>query len=251
MEIAAAVSYVLYRLSDRVPEMGEWGMPKHLLICVLLYTASSAAPALGNAPPTGNKPLAEISYRAGGKLIYMPVQVNGSRSHWFIFDTGAPYSIIDTAAAEKLNVKALSSNIIHGAGKGEVPAGDAGEVQLTAGGLATRVTHAKIVDLSKVPVPIKVEGILGAEFLEQYVVRIDPTQHKIAFYDPNQFVYRGDGKSMPLELTNSRVYVRVSLATRSGELSEGCESIPVPRIPLMMTLSGIHRPQKGLRSAMD
>lgn len=195
-------------------------MPKHLLICVLICTASSAAPALGHAPPTGNKPLAEISYRAGGKLIYMPVQVNGSRSHWFIFDTGAPYSIIDTAAAEKLNVKALSSNIIHGAGKGEVPAGDAGEVQLTAGGLATRVTHAKIVDLSKVPVPIKVEGILGAEFLEQYVVRIDPTQHKIAFYDPNQFVYRGDGKSMPLELTNSRVYVRVSLATRPGELVE-------------------------------
>lgn len=195
-------------------------MVKQWLICAFLYAASSAGPVCGKTQPVGNKPLVEISYRAVGKLIYMPVQVNSSRFLWFIFDTGAPDSIIDAAAAEKLKIKALSSDIIHGTGKGEVQAGDAGEIRLTVGGLATRVIHAKIVDLSKVPVPIKIDGILGAEFLERYIVRIDPTRHKIAFYDPSQFVYRGEGKSMPLELTNSRLYVRVSLATRPGELIE-------------------------------
>jgi hypothetical protein len=69
-----------------------------------------------------------------------------------------------------------------------------------------------------VPVPVVENGLLGAEFLERYVVRIDPTRHKIAFYDPKTFAYRGDGKPLPLELTNSRLYIRVGLAAKPGEL---------------------------------
>jgi hypothetical protein len=179
-----------------------------------------AGSVCGQIAPAGDKPLAEISYRPGGKLIYVPVEVNGSSPLWFIFDTGAPNSIIDEAVAQKLKIGALSGGVIHGAGKGEVSASDAGEVRLSVGGLTTQVAHAKLVDLSKVPLPTKADGLLGAEFLEQYVVRIDPSQHTIAFYDPNTFTYPGDGKSIPLELTNSRLYVRVGLAAKPGELVE-------------------------------
>jgi hypothetical protein len=165
-----------------------------------------------------NPPLLEIGYRPVGNLIYLPVQVNGSSPGWFIFDTGAPNSIIDSAAAKSMRVHSLSSGTISGTGKGDVSADDAGEVQLTFGGLTTRVPHAKIVDLSGVPVPVKADGLLGAEFLEQYVLRIDPNAHTIAFYDPKTFVYRGDGKSLPLEFTNNRLYVQVSLAAKPGQL---------------------------------
>jgi len=189
-----------------------------LVICSLLYAVVSLVPARGQQHLAGNRPLALTSYRAVGKLIYVPVQVNGSSPHWFIFDTGAPNSIIDTALAKRLHVDPRSSGTIHGAGKGDIPAGDAGEMELTIGGLRTRVPHAKIVDLSKVPVPERGYGLVGAEFLEQYVVRIDPVAHTIAFYDPDRFVYSGTGKSLPLELTNSRLYVQVGLAARPDEL---------------------------------
>jgi hypothetical protein len=195
-------------------------MLKKFLIGCLIYAAISVASACGQERPTGNKPLAEISYHPVGKLIYLPVQVNGSGPLWFIFDIGAPNSIIDTAAAQTLHVKAISSGSIHGTGKGDVSANDAGEVQFTFGGFTTRVPHAKIVDLSKVPVPVKADGLLGAELLEQYVLRIDPVAHTIAFYDPNTFTYRGEGKSLPLELMNSRLYVHVGLAAEPGELVE-------------------------------
>jgi hypothetical protein len=193
-------------------------MLKKLLIGGLIYAAISVASACGQERPIGNNPLVEISYRPVGKLIYLPVQVNGSGPLWFIFDTGAPNSIIDTAAAQTLHVKAISSGSIHGTGKGDVSANDAGEVRFTFGGFTTRVPHAKIVDLSKVPVPVKADGLLGAELLEQYVLRIDPVAHTIALYDPNTFTYRGEGKSLPLELTNSRLYVHVGLAAKPGEL---------------------------------
>jgi hypothetical protein len=96
-----------------------------------------------------------LGYRSG---IYLPVRVNGSDSLWFCFDTCAPNSIVDTASAQKLNIKSLSIGTIHGAGRGENPASDAGEVQFTIGDLTTRVPHAKIVDLSKVPVPVQENG---------------------------------------------------------------------------------------------
>ena len=189
-------------------------------MCFGFILVASAVSAYGQTVSPVNKPLVEISYRPVGKLIYVPVQVNGSSPLWFCFDTGAPNSLIDQAAAQKLKISALSSGVIHGAGKGEVTASDAGEVQFTISGLTTRVPHAKIVDLSKVPVPVKEDGLLGAEFLEQFVVRIDPAYHTIAFYDPKTFAYHGHGKSMPLELTNSRLYVRVGLAAKPGELVE-------------------------------
>lgn len=192
-------------------------MSRFLLLCSLL---ASAVSAYGQTSSSSNKPLAKIIYRPVGKLIYVPVQVNGSNLMWFCFDTGAPNSLVDEAAARKLNIKALSSGIIHGAGKGEVAASDAGQILFTMGGLTTRVPHAKIVDLSKVPLPEKIDGLLGAEFLKQYVVRINPAQHKIAFYDPKTFAYHGDGKSMPLELTNNRLYVRIGLAAKPGDLVE-------------------------------
>ena len=197
-------------------------MCKVLLLCSLLASALTASAQTGRSlnKPLGNKPLAEINYRPVGKLIYVPVQVNGSRPLWFCFDTGAPNSLIDESVARNLKIGALASGVIHGAGRGEVSASDAGEVQFTVGGLTTRVSHAKIVDLSKVPVAMKEDGLLGAEFLEQYVVRIDPEHHTIAFYDPKAFAYQGNGEPVPLELTNSRLYIRVGLAARPGELVE-------------------------------
>jgi hypothetical protein len=185
------------------------------LFCAFTFSAPTSYPQTASAPP---KPLAEVTYRPVGKLIYVPVQVSGSGSLWFCFDTGAPNSIIDLSVAKKLNIRAQSSGSLHGVGKGEVAAGDAGVVPLTVGALVTQVPHAKIVDLSKVPVPVKMDGLLGAEFLEQYVVKIDPALHKITFYDPKDFTYHGDGKSIPLELTNSRLFVSVGLAARPGEL---------------------------------
>lgn len=140
-------------------------MRKKLLIGGLIYAAMSVAYACGQEKPIANKPLAEISYRPVGKLIYVPVQVNGSGPLWFVFDSGAPNSIIDTAAAQTLHLRAISSGVIHGTGKGDISAEDAGEVRFTFGGLTTLVPHAKIVDLSKVPGPVKMDGLLGAEFL--------------------------------------------------------------------------------------
>lgn len=196
------------------------GTVRSLLFQVALILATGPSIVSAQNGNSLQKPITQVDYRPAGKLIYVQGSVNGSESLWFILDSGAPDSLIDSSVARRLNIKAASAGTIHGAGRGDVEAGDAGAVRFTVGASTTTVAHAKLVDLSKVSLPMKCEGLLGAEFFEQYVVRIDPAHHTVALFDPSTFVYKGDGKSMPLELTNSRLYVRVSLAARPGAVVE-------------------------------
>lgn len=192
------------------------------LMRVLLLVANvfclTATQALAQDAVSDDKALAELHYHPVGKLIYLPVSINGTGPYMFCFDSGAPNSIVDAALARKLSLREISKGTIRGAGRGEVAAEDAGEVQFKVGGLITKVPNAMIVDLSKVPVPERMDGLLGAEFLQQYVVRIDPAKDTIAFYDPKTFSYHGEGKSVPLELTNDRAYVQMGLSVKPGEI---------------------------------
>jgi hypothetical protein len=56
----------------------EDDMKTALLIGSLVCTAVSGSSLLGQRQLPANHPLTEIKYRAAGKLIYVPVQINGS-----------------------------------------------------------------------------------------------------------------------------------------------------------------------------
>ncbi len=203
----------------QAPRIWENCMRTTLLICSLLYAAVFVAPAGGQQHVAGNRPLAKIRYRGRQtdlrscpgewtepSLVHL--QYRGAEQHHRYRFGAAP--------AHRFKVQRHHS----WSRQRGYSCYDAGEVELTIGGLGTRVSHAKIVDLSKVPLPAIGYGLIGAEFLEQYAVRIDPVAHNIAFYDPKTFVYVGDGKSLPLELTNSRLYVQIGLAAKPNELAQ-------------------------------
>jgi hypothetical protein len=184
---------------------------------LLIAAIASVASAGAHHAPT--KPLEELSYRAVGKLIYLPVRVNGGAAHWFCLDSGAPESMLDQATAEQAGVKARGTGILRGAGKGTVAAAYAPPVRLKIGKLTTIVDRSRIVDLSGIPVPVRMAGLVGAEFFEKYVVRIDTDRHRIAFFDPDSYnsAPPSSGASVPLELTDHRLYVEIYLEPRAGE----------------------------------
>jgi hypothetical protein len=161
------------------------------------------------------RPREELSYRPVGKLIYLPVRINGGAQRWFCVDTGAPESIIDQAAAKEAAIPLLSSGTVQGAGNGRVEADFGPPVRLTIGKLTTTVKHPRIIDLSSVPVPVRPAGLIGAEFFEKYVVRVDTDRHRIAFIDRKSF-HHPNAASIPLELTNHRLYVQLQLEPRPG-----------------------------------
>jgi len=181
-----------------------------LLGCV----CNGAAEASNRHDPS--LPLEEISYRPVGKLIYLPVRVNGRSRRWFCLDSGAPESIIDQAAADHDGIAIGIPGMIQGAGKGSVQAFFGPPVRLRIGKLTTTAEHPRIVDLSPVPLAVRADGLIGADFFEKYVVRIDTDRHRIAFFDPRTFQRPSNAASIPLEDANHRLFVELYLEPRPG-----------------------------------
>src|SRR5207244_3629762 len=96
----------------------------------LLVLSSPAVAGVGHADPA---PLATLHYETEDKLVFLPVRVNGSRPLTFVLDSGAPHSIVDSAAAVTLKLQRISADRSGGAGKGTVPRQHVEPVDLLVG----------------------------------------------------------------------------------------------------------------------
>jgi hypothetical protein len=176
----------------------------------LVLLMPSAALAARPAPPVVQH------YESEDKLVFLPVRVNGSRPLTFILDSGAPHSIVDSTVAAELKVQRLSADRVSGAGKGTVPRQHAAPVDLLIGTVPLHVEDPWVIDLGKVGGIRHVDGLVGADLFERYVVGIDPVRQTLAIAEPATFRARGLGTSVPLILKDDRLYVDMTLTLSNG-----------------------------------
>jgi hypothetical protein len=181
-------------------------------IALLPLTPSAASRAL----PSG-RAVASLKYRLNEKLVSVPVRINASRIFWFVVDTGARHTVIDSAVARQLHLPIVSSDSMTGAGKGSVEMLHAKDLDISIGAASLHVADPWIIDLNAPPSRGKREdGLIGADFFAKYVVRIDPEKQTIAFYPKENFRYRGDGARLPLDFLDNRMFVNMRLALTTG-----------------------------------
>jgi len=167
---------------------------------VVIALAILAAPRAAQVAPV------VLPFELVNRHIMLPVSVNGGAPLAFIFDTGDRVAILDLDRARTLGL-ALGSDIRVG-GVGSTPAagnllngtrftipGLAGFSQpvvaaLPLARLATRLGH-------------DFDGILGTDFIRQFVVEIDYAARVLRLHDRGAFVYAGAGESMPVRLNGS------------------------------------------------
>jgi hypothetical protein len=75
-----------------------------------------------------------------------------------------------------------------------------------------------VIDLSKVPIPAAVKGLVGAEIFENYVVKVDPVQAKFSVFDPASYRYAGEGASIPLIIENGKLFIDADLEVPAGHV---------------------------------
>ena len=166
-------------------------------------------------------PLATVPYRPDGtaeKLISLPVSVDGAAPRWFVLDSGAPRSALDTRLAAELKLAPLEVTREGGTGHGTVAAGHPGPTRLGIGGVTLLVTDPLTLDLAGVPIQPTDRGLVGSELFTAFVVRVDPVRRTIALYNPSSF--RPDMGSIKLPLhvdaEHRRFYVDAVLHVRPG-----------------------------------
>ncbi len=163
-----------------------------------------------------------IPFELSGDLIVLKVRVNRSRPLHFIFDTGAGISVIDPQSARALRLRATGKLKLDATG-GSVQSGLIQSVSLSVAGVEVFNQALATIDLDGMApfFGFKIDGIIGHDFINNFVVEIDYASGLMNLYEPQHYNYTGAGESIPLEIIEKTPYVRGLVVLNGREPIEG------------------------------
>jgi hypothetical protein len=163
---------------------------------------------------SGNSAL-NIPLEIDNNIILMQVGVNNSKPLRFIFDTGASHTILHSRRGAELGLKPEEQ--ISG-----TATGGAIEGSLTSG-VSLKVAGAEVpnqqIGLVAFPVPpgFEFDGVIGYDFIKEFVIEIDYLKKTMSLYDPRTYRYRGKGEVIPMVLDGRRIpFVQTTIIFEKG-----------------------------------
>jgi predicted aspartyl protease len=143
--------------------------------------------------------------------IYLDVTISGLKSTW-VLDTGASATVVDSTFAADIGLPSIGKAKAIGAG-GTV---DVNLVTLPP----LRIQGIRLDEQQVGSIPLRelfgmhgleIDGVLGYDFLSRFVTRIDYANTTMTFYDPESFVYTGDGAVIEAPLAHRLFSLPVTL----------------------------------------
>ena len=200
-----------------------------IFIAVVLWaTACGTLAASALDSPRSANPQA-IPFARYANYIWLPVRVNGSAPLQFVLDTGASTCIISQRTANLLGIEIAGQRHEPRLGTGEKSStvGLAKNVVLGIAGIEIQKKEMVVVPLELLEQAVghRIDGILGSEFFEHYVVVIDYAKGEVALHGPRDYKYVGDGQPLPIELKDVRPFVRAVVAFPGAAPIEGLFAI--------------------------
>src|SRR6185369_7056231 len=171
---------------------------------------------------TAGQSSVRVPFELANDLIVLKVRVNSSRPLQFIFDTGASISVIDPQSAKALGLRAKGKLNLDATG-GSVQSELIGPLSLALAGVTVFKQTLATIDLDAFA-PLfgyKIDGIIGHDFINNFVVEIDYASGLMNLYDPQHYKYTGAGESIPLEIKEKTPYVRARIVLNGREPIEG------------------------------
>src|SRR6202050_1230375 len=156
-------------------------------------------PEVHTAP--SHQSLATILFDLYFNEIYVPVRVNNSEPLWFVVDSGAGGWIVDRAHAVRLGLR-LEQETAQGtgAGSGSYDVSYVKDVSFRLSDFTIPVPLIGVIDLSnnRSQIGREIEGLVGFDFFEKFIVEIDYESKIIRLFDPKTYQYSGVGESIPI-----------------------------------------------------
>lgn len=176
-----------------------------IAIGLLLITASSQTVQPTSKPAA---PASEVSipFELVNRHIILKVRVNNSRPLSFVLDTGDKYAIIDMERARELGLKLQGQVMMGGAGAERPTAAfvkDSTFTILGFEGFSQPVTLALPIRNLAPRLGQDFDGIIGSEFIKQFVLELDYQARLITLHDKEKFTYSGTGESIPIRLNSA------------------------------------------------
>ena len=173
-----------------------------VVVTLLLATAASRT-AQTNSQPAATSSSVSIPFELVARHIVLKVKIDNSRPLSFVFDTGDKVAIVDAEVAKELGLNLQGQIRVGGAGSDSLPGSFVRGSAWTLPGLegfSQPVTLA--LPLSKMAARFghDFDGIIGSDFIKQFVLEIDYQARVIRLHDKDKFIYSGPGESIPIQL---------------------------------------------------
>jgi hypothetical protein len=148
-------------------------------------------------------------------LVIIPVYLNDQGPYNFVLDTGVGNAILtDPSLLEELSLKKEREIKVTGAGsdqaelKAFIVSGVKVQVDaVTAPNLTMTILSEDVFNLSAY-VGLPIYGILGYQFFNSFVVKVDYINLNLTLYKPENFVYRKRfGVKIPFEIDDQKPYL--------------------------------------------
>jgi len=205
-------------------------------------------PARGVRFASGQSSL-KIPFELSNNFILLQVQVNDSRSLWFILDTGASSSIINAPLVKELSLQTKGK--IGGSASGK-----AIEAELISG-VTLSVPGVKVFNQPIAALPIDavaplvgkpIGGIIGYDFIKEFVVEVDYAAKVINLYSPTSFKRSVSGELLPIKFINKKPALTAKIKLEGRGVIEGTFLIDTGADGVMTVKSGFVRAHQLLKT---
>lgn len=195
-----------------------------LLLSIGGSTRVTAQTTQKTASPTSYALPVTIPFESVNRLVVLKVQVNNSRPLSFVLDTGDQYAVINLDLAKELGLTLQGQVGIGGAGSETSVGSFVKDATFTIPGLkgfSQAVTLALPIGALAPRLGQDFDGIIGSEFIKQFVVEIDYQSRKLTLHDKDKFSYTRTGESISIKVEHGHPVIDAEVTPIGGEPLKG------------------------------
>jgi len=179
--------------------------PIAAIVPIFIGASLAAAVAVWPAPIAAQQPIT-VPFEYANRHLVVQASVSGSQPLPFVLDTGAGSAIIKLERARALGLELYGTVGVGGAGSGRASTGSQVRgASWTMPGVprfSQPVTFALPLAGLASGLGRDADGIIGSEFIKQFVVEIDYEASHLRLHDKGSFRYAGPGESVPLQFNS-------------------------------------------------
>jgi hypothetical protein len=165
----------------------------------------------------------DIPFELYANVIFVQVRVNESAPLAFIFDTGAGINVLNASRAA--DVRLASADIgVNARGTGGMVAGSlATGAEITLPGVSARAQRIAVLPLQSLEPRVgrHVDGILGYDFIKEFVTEIDYERKLISLHDPRTYRRATRGAFVPFDVRGGTPYVNMTINLTNADRVSG------------------------------
>jgi predicted aspartyl protease len=180
--------------------MSYWNRPFARVLALIIF----CFPTLAFAGGSQSRSSYRVPFEITNNLIILQGSINGSKPLAFVLDTGASATVVNADRAKELGLKleGKSDAITQG---GSIEAAFVKGVSLSLSGVEfPRMTLAAIpLGGLEAGLGRKVDGILGYEIFNRFVVEIDYASRVVTFHEPQAYKYSGRGEVVAISIEDN------------------------------------------------